>query len=148
MLTLKDSILIEASTDAVEEWLLNIDRHYAEWHPDHVRWVNLDGALGEGKTFYYEEFLHGRLYKSKCAITRLARGDGAVVEFKGLSLVDRVLGVGGSFIIEPRGGRSMVTATINLRFGRLVPLLAGGIVRDLERHMKEEGESLKRILES
>ena len=81
MLVLNDSVLIKASPDAIEEWLLGIDEHYAEWHPEHVRWVNLDGALGEGKTFYYEEYLHGRLYRSRCRITRLTRGDGAVVEF-------------------------------------------------------------------
>jgi hypothetical protein len=148
LLTLEDSIEIDAPSGAIEEWLLEIDEHYAEWHPGHVKWVNLDGSLDEGKTFYYEEYLHGRPYRSRCRITRLTRGDGAVVEFKGLSVLDRVLGIRGSFVIEPLGERSRVTATICLRFGRLIRALAGGIVRDLERHMAEEGESLKKIMES
>ena len=148
MLTLKDSVLIEATPGEVEEWLRNIDKHYREWHPDHVKWVNLDGGLDEGDRFYYEEYLHGRLYKSRCLITRVERNDKAVIEFKGLSVPDRLLGVRGSFVIEPEGDGCVVTATISLRFGRLISTLFKGIAGDLQRHMKEEGESLKRLLET
>lgn len=148
VLNLKDSIEINVTPEEVEEWLVNIDKHYQSWHPDHVKWVNLDGSLGEGRSFYYEEYLHGRLYKSRCRITRSTRNNGATLEFVGLSVLDRILGVCGSFIVEPKGSGSYVTATISLRFRRLIQLLAGGIVRDLERHMKEEGESLKKILEA
>lgn len=147
MLELEDSIVIDAGQQAIEEWLLNIDEHYPDWHPAHVKWVNLDGPLDEGKTFYYEEYLHGRLYKSRCRITRLERGPGGtVIEFVGLSVLDRLLGIRGSFLVEPLGETCSVTATICLRFGRLTPALAGGIVEDLQTHMKEEGESLKAIL--
>lgn len=110
--------------------------------------MNLDGDLEKGKTFYYEEYLHGRIYKSRCRITRTRRNEGALIEFKGLSILDRILGIRGSFAVEPKGGRSIVTATISLRPGRLIKVFAGGIVEDLKRHMKEEGESLKEILES
>lgn len=147
MITLEDSIEINAAPKEIEEWLLHIDEHYRDWHPDHVKWVNLDGSLDEGKTFYYEEYLHGSLYRSKCLITRVERNGGAVIEFVGMSLLDKLLGVRGSFVVQPRGEGSVATATISLRFGRLIRTLAGGILEDLERHMKEEGQSLKRILE-
>ena len=71
-----------------------------------------------------------------------------MIEFKGLSVPDRLLGVRGSFVIEPGGDGCVVTATISLKFGRLISTLFKGIADDLQRHMKEEGESLKRLLEA
>jgi len=147
MLTLEDSIEIAAPPERVIDWLMHIDEHYAEWHPDHVQWVNLDGELDEGRTFYYEEYLHGRLYKSRCRITRVERDDGAVIEFEGLSVLDRILGVRGSFVVVPSGDGCVATAVIQLRFERLAPLLAGGIIADLQQHMEEEGLALRRLLE-
>ena len=145
MLTLRDSIEIEASKEDVEEWLLRIDEHYREWHPAHVKWVNLEGELAEGKTFYYEEYLKGRLYKSRCRITKLERDGETYIEFVGLSLPDRVIGISGSFEVVPREGSCTVTAVLNFRFGW--PLKALGFARAIEDHMKEEGESLKRLIE-
>lgn len=147
MLTLSDSIEINATPQQIEEWLMNVDKHYAEWHPDHVKWVNLDGKLDEGDTFYYEEYLNGRLYKSKCRVTSISRNQRTEIKFKGLPPLDRILGVGGSFIIEPSGDTCAVTATINLRFGWLISRLAKGTIEAIQTHMKEEGESLKKILE-
>jgi len=147
MITLEDSIEIKASPDRIEDWLRNVDKHYREWHPDHVKWVNLEGTLDEGSTFHYEEYLNGRIYKSKCKVTSITRNQRTVIEFVGLPLLDRILGVGGSFIIEPKEGACVVTAAISLRFGWLISRLFSGTVEAIQIHMKEEGESLKRILE-
>ncbi len=148
MITLKDSIEVKAPPEKIEDWLRSIDEHYREWHPDHVRWVNLDGALDEGKTFYYEEYLNGRIYKSRCRVTSIIRDGKTVIEFVGLPLMDRILGLRGSFIIEPKNGTCIVTATISLRFGWIISKLFKGMVGAIQTHMKEEGESLKRILEA
>ncbi len=145
MITLVDSVRIEANPGEVERWLLEIEGHYREWHPEHVKWVNLDGELAEGRRFYYEEYFKGRLYRSRCLITRIERDGSTLIEFKGLSLVDRIGGVSGSFRIEPDGGGCVVTATINLRPGWLARLI--GLAQAIERHMEEEGANLKRLLE-
>ena len=145
VLTLKDSVEIEAPKEAIEDWLLAIDEHYSEWHPAHVKWVNLDGELAEGRTFYYEEYLKGRLYKSRCRITKLERDGKTYIEFVGLSLPDRLIGISGSFAVEPHDDACTVTAVLNFRFGW--PLKALGFAGAIEEHMAEEGESLKRLLE-
>ncbi|MBU1672357.1 MAG: SRPBCC family protein [Actinobacteria bacterium] len=146
MATLRDSIEIRAPQERIEAWLLEIDRHYAAWHPDHVKWVNLEGELAEGKTFYYEERLKGRLYRSRCRITRLERNGRTYIEFVGLSVPDKILGVSGSFEIVPRGGSCTVTAVINMRFGWFLARL--GISGAILAHMEEEGKSLKAIMET
>ncbi|RJP30043.1 MAG: SRPBCC family protein [Actinobacteria bacterium] len=148
MLTLKDTVEIGAEPQVIEDWLRNIDLHYREWHPDHIKWVNLDGILDEGKTFYYEEYLGSRILKSKCRITRLQRNGEIVIAFKGLAIHERILGLGGSFVIAPRDESCLVTATISLRFGWLITRLFKGMVEAIQTHMREEGENLKRILES
>ncbi len=148
MITMKDAIAIKVTPERIEEWLLDIDKHYQEWHPEHVKWVNLDGSLEEGSTFYFEEYLDGRLIKSKCRITRLERNDKTTMEFRGLSIHERLLGVRGSLLVEPTGDGCMVTATISLRFGWLVSRVFKKMGQAIQKHMKEEGENLKRILES
>ncbi|MFH1150427.1 MAG: SRPBCC family protein [Actinomycetota bacterium] len=146
MVTLRDSIEICVPQERIEAWLLEIDRHYADWHPDHVKWVNLDGELAEGKTFYYEERLKGRMYKSRCRITRLERNGRTYIEFVGLSVPDKILGVSGSFEVVPGETCCTMTAVIRLRFGWLLGKL--GISRAILAHMEEEGKSLKAILET
>ncbi len=147
MITLKDSIEIKTTPEKVEEWLRNLDKHYKEWHPDHVRWINVTGGLGESDTVYFEEYLHGKLHKAKCKITKIERNKKGVIEFKGLPFRDQVLGEKGSFIIEPKGDSCIFTATLSFRFGWLISTFFKEMIEAVKKHMKEEGENLKRLLE-
>ena len=54
----------------------------------------------------------------------------------------------GSFIIEPKEGSSIFTATLSFRFGWLFQKFAKSRVEAITKHMKEEGENLKKILEN
>ena len=40
----------------------------------------------------------------------------------------------------------MFTATLSLRFGWLISIFFKGMVEVVKKHMKEEGENLKRLL--
>ena len=53
----------------------------------------------------------------------------------------------GSFIIEPKGESCTFTATLFFRFGRVFAKLASSRVEAIKKHMKEEGENLKKLLE-
>ena len=75
MIRLEDSITVDASAEAVFQWLAQRMRDresYRAWHPDHVnlRWIKGE-PLQEGAIVYAEERLHGRLYKLKFRITRV-----------------------------------------------------------------------------
>ncbi len=54
----------------------------------------------------------------------------------------------GGFYVEPVKGGAIFTAVLYFRFARLFRKFANARVRDIMTHMKEEGEGLKRIIES
>jgi hypothetical protein len=55
---------------------------------------------------------------------------------------------GGTFAVVPDDGSSRFTASISYRFGRLTERLFKRRMAALKRHMTEEGENLRRIIES
>jgi hypothetical protein len=154
MVTLKDSIEVKASPEKVFEWLVQRFRDkasYQAWHADHVdmRWIKGD-PLKEGSIAYAEEYLHGVLHKLKFRITKIVPN--RVIEYSPLFPVS-LLAPGNTFLIEPKGEESCVfTATGSLRlpgwlFGEWNKNLRKKI-EATERHMKEEGENLKRAIEN
>lgn len=144
MITLKESIEITTTPDKAFKWLKNLDRHYKEWHPDHVKWINETGGLDEGDIVYYEEYLHGELHKIRSKITKVA--ENKRIEFRNLFPMS-IICPKGSFIIEPRGDSCIFTATLSFRFGNIFSKLAKSRVEALKKHVREEGENLKRLLE-
>ena len=153
MITLKDSIEIEATPDKVFEWLVQRFKDkesYQAWHPDHVdiRWIKGE-PLQEGSIVYAEEHLHGYLHKLKFRITKVVPS--RVIEYRSLFPLS-ILAPGNTFLIEPKGGnRCIFTAMGSLRIPRwLFEKLHKkhkGKIEATEQHMKEEGENLKRALE-
>lgn len=144
MITIKDSTEIKTNPDKIFNWLKNLEKHYKEWHPDHIKWINETGGLYKGDVVYYEEYLHGKLHKIKSKIIKIE--ENKKIEFKNLFPMS-ILSPKGSFIIDDRGKSCIFTATLSIRFGRIFSILAKSRVTALKKHMKEEGENLKRILE-
>jgi hypothetical protein len=74
------------------------------------------------------------------------------IEFMPLSRLLRIYFPKNTFTIEPKGDTCVFTATGCLRVGRIVKILAKNKLEvglaSVKKHMKEEGENLKRILES
>lgn len=66
----KDSIEIKTTPEEIFNLFRNLDKHYLEWHPDHIKFKKLTGGLDGGDIFYYEEYLHGELHKIKSKITK------------------------------------------------------------------------------
>jgi uncharacterized protein YndB with AHSA1/START domain len=145
MITLRDSIEINARPEQVYKWLTSLDEHYGEWHPDHARCVYETGSIEEGGTFCFEEYIHGDLHKIKGRITRL--DENRVVEYRCLFPAS-IICPKGSFIIEESGDHSVFTATLSFRFAWLFSTLAKDRVEAIKTHMREESENLKNLLES
>jgi hypothetical protein len=144
MITLKDSIEITTTPDNIFKWLKNLDKHYKEWHPDHVKWINETGGLDEGDIVYYEEYLHGELHKIRSKIMKVEKNKR--IEFRNLFPIS-IICPKGSFIVEPGEETCIFTATLSFRFGNLFSKLAKSRVEALKKHIREEGENLKRLLE-
>jgi hypothetical protein len=149
MIMLQDTIDIRTSPEQVFTWLDHLPEHYLAWHPDHVacRFVKGD-AFKEGSILYAEEYIHGKLHRLRFRATCIIPN--SRLEY---SLFP---GMKGAMIIQPLNG--MVRFTATLTFGTRVPMLGWLLDRALEpllsrrleamrRHMQEEGENLKRLLE-
>jgi uncharacterized protein YndB with AHSA1/START domain len=148
MIEIEDSIEINVPAEKVFEWLTNLrdSETYRTWHPDHVslRWIKGE-PFREGSVVYAEEYLHGKLHKLKFVGTKMVPN--RLIEYQlafPLSFLSK-----SSFIIEPTGENSCIfTAKGSMRGGPLYKKLGRKSIEATIRHVKEEGENLKRILES
>jgi uncharacterized protein YndB with AHSA1/START domain len=150
---LTHSIEIKTTPERVFDFFRKLDdAGYRVWHPqDHVsfRWIKGE-PWEEGSVLYAEEYLHGKLHKLKLQVTKVVPN--RKIEFAPLSRLLRIYFPKNTFEVEPKGDTCVFTTSGHMRVGRLVKTLAK---RKLEhalasasKHIQEEGENLKRILEN
>jgi len=148
MTTLKDSIEIKTAPEKIFNGLIRVfssEENFKRWHKDHVQCQWLRGKPFEiGSVLYVEEYLHGELHKMKFLSTQL--DPNRKIEYKLLFPVSMICPKG-SFLIEPKGESSIFTATLSFRMGWLFLIFTKSRVEAIIKHMKEEGENLKDILE-
>ncbi len=149
MLVLTDSTEIRASPERVFRWFKGLKgkADYQSWHPDHVdvSWTKGE-PFEEGSVARFKEYLHGQLYTFTFLCTRVVPD--RTIEYKPLFPWSVVMSRG-SFVFEPKGEDSCTfTATITLRLGPLCQKLFRRRLEAVRQHMREEGEILKRLLES
>ena len=153
-IVLTNSIEIKTTPEKIFDFFAHIidDESYRAWHPDdHValRWMK-GKPFQEGSVVYAQEYLHDKLHKMKLVITRVIPN--RKIEFAPLPRFLRIFFPKNSFVIEPKGDICIFTTTACLRVGWLVKTFAKGKLAmglsSAKKHMKEEGENLKRIVES
>jgi hypothetical protein len=146
--TLKDSVEIKTTPEKIFNGLIRVfssEENFKRWHKDHVKCQWLRGKPFEiGSVLYVEEYLHGELHKMKFLGTQL--DPHKKIEYKLLFPMSMICPKG-SFMIELKGESSIFTATLSFRLGWLFSIFAKGRVVAIKKHMKEEGENLKKILE-
>jgi len=148
MATLRDSIEIEAASEKTFNGLIKVfssEQHFRRWHKDHVtcRWCR-GKPFGIGSVLYVEEYLHGQLHRMRFLGTGLEPN--RKIEYK-LLFPTSIVCPDGSFVMEPKGGSCIFTATLSFRLGWLFSTFARRRVEAIKKHMKEEGENLKELLE-
>jgi hypothetical protein len=152
--TLTDSIEIKTTPEKISRFLTSLvdDESYRAWHPeDHVslRWIK-GQPWQEGSVVHAEEYIHGKLHKLKFLVTKVVPN--AEIEYVPVSRFLRRYFPGNAFYIEPKEGTCVFTATGTYRVGWLVRTFARKRLErglsSVRKHMKEEGENLKRILEA
>jgi hypothetical protein len=144
--TLTDSIEINTTPEKIFNFLINLvdDESYRAWHPDdHVAFRWLKGNSWEvGSVVYAEEFIHGKLHKLKFVVTKLVPN--CEIEYVPVSWFLRRFFPKNMFSIEQKEKVSIFTATGTFRIG----WLAEHGLSSVRKHMKEEGENLKKLLEA
>jgi len=153
LITLSDSIEVEATPEEVFQWFIHRLRDkesYQAWHPDHVdiRWIKGE-PVKEGSIVCAEEYLHGALHRLKFRIVKIVPNKR--IEYRPLFPFS-LLVPGNAFVIEPRGdGQCIFTAMGSLRLPRwLFERVAKRHKEKIEatkQHMKEEGQNLKKAVE-
>ena len=153
-MTLTDSIEIRTTPDKVFEFLACLvdDASYRAWHPtDHVALRWLKGQPWEEKSVAYaEEYIHGKLHKLEFIVTKVAPN--RLIEYAPTSRFLRKYFPMNTFMVEPNEQGCVFTATGTFRVGWLIKTFARNKlernISSVKKHMKEEGENLKKILES
>ena len=151
--TLTDSIEIKTTPEKIFNFLTNLvdDESYRAWHPDdHValRWIE-GQPWEEGSVVYAEEYIHRKLHKLKFVVTKVIPN--REIEYAPVSWFLRRYFPKNTFSVEQKEGTCVFTATGTYRIGWLVKTFSKKRLErglsSVKKHMKEEGENLKRILE-
>ena len=152
--TLTDSIEIKTTPEKVFDFLVHLvdDESYRAWHPeDHValRWLK-GNPWEEGSVVYAEEYIHGKLHKLKFLVTKVVPN--REIQYVPVSRFLRRYFPKNTFYIELKEETCVFTATGTYRLGWLAKTFAKKRLErglsSVKKHMKEEGENLKRILEA
>jgi hypothetical protein len=144
---LKDSVEIEASVEKIWQFFDNIESNYIAWHPEaHVSCKWLKGKPHEeGSIAYFEEILDGKLRKIKVLFTKVKKFKR--VESKSLFPLS-IFHPKGIYIFESENNnKSRFTAINYMRVPRIFNKRLLSLINATEKHMKEEGINLKRIIE-
>jgi uncharacterized protein YndB with AHSA1/START domain len=138
------SVEIEAPPEVVWDWLAHMAERYPEWHPDH-EYACWNGVANQpGSVMTIVERLGGRREQHSLELTHYEPPRRFAYRMRGP--VSMLLPCG-EFRIDPVGDGSRFTAAICYRGGGLTERLYARRIRALRRHMREEGESLKHLLE-
>ena len=154
MITLKNSIEINASAEKVFDQLvknLSDSESYRSWHPEHVdlRWIKGE-PVREGSILYAEEYLDGNLHKLKFRITRVVPNN--LIAYAPLFPLS-IIATGNSFSAVSKGeNRCVFSSEGHIRFPlwlfkKIHKCHEGKLVAS-EKHMKEEGENIKKAVEA
>ncbi|MGC1122578.1 MAG: SRPBCC family protein [Candidatus Methanofastidiosia archaeon] len=149
-MAIRDSIEIKTAPEKIWEFFYNLEQNYKVWHPEHVVFKWTEGApMESGSAWYAEEFSMGELKKLKGTIDEVIPNRKIVFKyFFPVSLVSPRF----EWHIEPKGSNSVFTAINYVRaegfYRRIAKKTMETAIEASRKHMKEEGENLKRILES
>ena len=150
---LTDTIEINTTPENVFQFLTSIvdSESYQAWHKeDHVAFRFIKGdPWVVGSVIYAEEYIHGKRHKFKFIITKIVPNK--KIEYVPASWLLRKYFPKNEFIIEARGDTCRFIASGTYRIGWIGKTffkkkLAEGLA-SIAKHMKEEGENLKNILE-
>jgi len=145
-LVLEDTVEIDTTPEAVWQFWANMDKNYKAWHPeDHVlfQWVK-GRPMEEGSRIYAEETVGGRLLKGKVTCVDVVPNRRFALELP----FPRSLFLKYEYLIEPRGQKTAFIARTRLKYPGFARKRVQAAVEIGKKHVREEGENLKRILES
>ena len=148
-LELSHSIEIKTTPEKIWNFLKNPE-NYTIWHPqDHIKVIWTEGKPFEvGSKFYSEQRVFGKVQKYNAKIQEIIPNRKIVFTFKfPVSLISPEI----EWRIESKGSNTVFTAISYLRAGYLLKKVfkkgMNKLIEEHNRHVGEEGENLKKLLE-
>lgn len=141
------SVEINTTLGKVWDFFANMEANYKLWHPeDHIRCRWIKGRPHEvGSIVYAEEMLGKRLCKIKMRCVNVDIYNR--IDYKSLFPLS-IFHPKSIYLFDNKNGKTVFTAINYFR----VPFLFGGFINSLvnitEKHIIEEGNNLKELLES
>ena len=150
-LVLTHSIEIKTTPEKIWEFFTHLEKNYTTWHPkDHVKfiWTSYK-PLELGSTIYSEQYVFGKIQKYKGYIKEIVPNRKIVFGFRyPVSLITPKI----EWLMEPKRSNTIFTAITYMRAGHLYKKLFKKGMKNLieahDKHISEEGENLKKILEN
>jgi uncharacterized protein YndB with AHSA1/START domain len=150
MAVLSDEVIVDAPPDAVYEFFRTMDEErYLAWHREHLAFRFVAGdRIAEGARAYFEEEIGDEHFESTVRYTEVRAPE--YIEFRDEDRLTRLFNPKNTFAFESVDGGTRVVAEVHLRIGPLERLSSHvhHELEELRRHMREEGENLKRLVES
>lgn len=141
---------IPASPERVWDWFTFIDRHYLQWHPEHIAWRNIKGRYTQNSAVvFFDENIGKFRLPMRCRVAETVPG--RYLRYEG-TFPFSLIGAGGWFEIIPNGDQCILVAEVHIGWASfLSPLVDRAIaiffpLNELRRHMREEGVNLANIL--
>lgn len=152
MISVVERTRLAASPRRVWAWFRELDDHYPDWHPEHLRWRTLRGEpLASGTVWFADEWVGPLRLSSRFFVTDAVPERSFAYR---IGFPASLLRAGGSFRLTPvADGGCELTEEVHLGFS--TPVIGAAIDRllalalpigELRRHMAEEGEGLARLL--
>jgi hypothetical protein len=147
--TLKHEIEIAASPKNTYSFFENIGRNYTKWHPDHVsfRWVT-GNFLAPGATACFTHRIEGTVHELPAQFTGLIAGQRIEYEWQNASggfSAPRNVWI---FKATDRGCLFVSESELLLENVSSLSKQVEAALTGVQRHLAEEGENLKTIVES
>lgn len=145
---LQHEIAIDAPAAAGPPFFAAMDANYLRWHPDHLLFVWRQGrGLAPGVRFYFEERIGGQLLRKEVVFTEIQPD--RLIRFVLTSRLQRLFLPSITFEFLAEGpARFRFRQSIPIRIGPAGAWLNRKAFAAVRRHMVEEGENLKAILET
>ena len=131
---------LQASAASLVDILEHLDRHYRDWHTDHISFVWLDEAH---TGFGFSEKIGRWHIAMRMRIER--RDDGLAVTCRPVSRWLRSVMSWMTFEAIPNGDSCVYLHRIKLRFGPFRPVLQRTFIAPLRQHMADEASNLDRL---
>lgn len=150
MRVLRHSVVVDAPPAECFEFFRSMDEErYLAWHREHLAFHYVEGdRIEEGARAFFDEEVGDERIASTVRYTRVRPPE--YIEFRDENRLTRLFNPKNTFAFEPVDGGTHVVAEIHLRIGPLERLSSQvhHELEELRRHVREEGENLKRLVES